>query len=1443
MSVPAQFFLEFARTEQADNPYGFRFATQTYTLRTEGGSVETVQVDWNRQLLEDLEAVRQPGRDPVIPQRIGEALRALLRSTSWPATEAELVAALRDGRDVVVNIRSAAAELYALPWELLTLRATRQHLGELPQVLLRYAWPEVQAAAAEPLARRENGRILFAYSSAGGQVPAAQHLARIQAACRSASLPFSPARDLLEEASSSSLVAALDAARREGAPIAVLHLLCHGTTVGQTFALMLRAETPEGGVAYLDAGRLRERLSPYAGMVRLVVLAACDSGNSGALGNQLGSLAQTLHCAGFAQVVASRYPLSVAGSIEFTEAFYGELLGGPASVEQAFLSARRRLAADSAELDWASLQIYGAASQGEGRPLIFRPYSGLRAFAPEQRRFFFGREREIKELVADWQGLHERRQPRLLAVDGASGTGKSSVVFAGALTELLAVLGARAVSSRLRPGSAPEQELGKALATRPAGAPLLLIVDQLEELFTQCEDPSARQRFARQLYALACAAESGVSVLLTIRSDYVGRCGELVLDDSGLRLDRLIYDEAHRVSIAQMSPQQLRQVIELPAQRVGLRLENGLVERMLKDVDSEPGALPLLADVLDQLWLEREGSLLTQAAYDRLGGVTGALHGRADALIAALSDGERRQARRLLLRLGRGLLDLHQGVRQRLPVAAQRPADAEQARDYDRALAALVEERLLVLDLDGNEPMVEVAHEALLRRWPLLTRWAQEDRQLLAQLDTLDAWVRQWQQHRTLLSGDQLGYAAEVASRHGEELSSAARELLSQSQAERARAEERNHFARDCLRMLAVSALASDPTRQAAILREVESRDPSAVPNWLRTTIDLMQGSALMLVETSEQAQPLTGVRFRPDGQRFLTTSVDGTARTFGLDGSCRKTLSGHSGAIHSADWSPDGTRLVTAAADATAILHSNAGQECLSGHQAEICHVSFSPDGSRIATASLDGTVRIWRDQKPPCILEVGASVLHAAWSPDGRWLVSCSVDARVRLWPVDGGRDPIVLEGHEDSVVMAAWNASGTHFVTASDDGTARLWSRSGEEPSIVLSGGPEGVAGAAFSPDAATVALALKNGRVLLYALPALGEPTVLETGRAALIMLEWNRQGTGLLAASADGCVYVFRTELLQSPLTLRGHKGAVRGAAWSPDGTRIVSGSSDGKARVWDAVRSELLTPTRMGEERKPRDSFLWAIAAQTPDVVTESASPDGKWRASIDADGCSITISSREDGKLLRALPSSGHEVSGLVWSPDSQRLVTLCADSCARLWSLAGGEPVTLRGHTSSITCAAVSRDGRRVVTGSWDWTARVFNSDGSGEPRVLDGHQQVVTLVAFDPDGSRILTLSDDGYTRLWLESGDCLTLLNAGKDCGVGISSDWRHLVTELPDQTRLRWDLELDPARLIERLWRATSFCLPVSERERYLLETHDMALKNYEASQRRTTSRD
>ena len=276
---------------------------------------------------------------------------------------------------------------------------------------------------------------------------------------------------------------------------------------------------------------------------------------------------------------------------------------------------------------------------GASAPLAECPYRGLPAFEAGDRRFFFGRE----ALVADVIG---RLEPgRLLAVVGASGSGKSSLLRAGVAAAVRAgEVDGFAHATLLVPGADPVLDVEDA-------PDRLLVVDQFEELFTLCADADRRRSFIDGLLALRCA------VVIGVRADVYARLS----GHAGLA--RAV--AANQVLLGPMSADELARAITEPARLAGLRLEPGLVELVLRDVADEPGALPLLSHALRATWDRRDGRTLTVEGYRASGGVATAIARTADAVVDALPEEQRRLARGVFLRmteLGEGIEDTRRRV-------------------------------------------------------------------------------------------------------------------------------------------------------------------------------------------------------------------------------------------------------------------------------------------------------------------------------------------------------------------------------------------------------------------------------------------------------------------------------------------------------------------------------------------------------------------------------------------------------------------------------------------------------------------------------------------------------------------------------------------------------------------------------------------------------------
>ncbi|MFC8077623.1 hypothetical protein ACFUN8_19050 [Streptomyces sp. NPDC057307] len=420
------------------------------------------------------------------------------------------------------------------------------------------------------------------------------------------------------------------------------------------------------------------------------------------------------------------------------------------------------------------------------------PYPGLARFGPGDREHFFGRD----ELRADLVALAGRR--RFAAVVGASGSGKSSLLRAGLIPVLRESTGpARPAAIRiLTPGEHPAKTHAHLLrpdGTAEESGDTVVVVDQFEETFTLCRDPAERAEFVRLLLR-ARAPGSRLRVIVAVRADFYGRCAEHHALADALKDATLL--------VGPMSPAQLREAVVGPATAERLIVERSLTARIVADVADEPGGLPLMSHALLETWRRRNGRTLTEAAYDAIGGVQGAIAHTAEGVFAGFTEDEARAAKALLLRLvspGDGTPD------------TRRPADRGEldatgldATGLDTAgllttglvttgpdttgpdttrnvLERLLRARLLTADATT----VNLAHEALITGWPRLGAWIDEDRDRLRLHRRLTAAARTWEElgrdSGALYRGAQLASAREAFGTGSGELNGTEHDFLAAS--------------------------------------------------------------------------------------------------------------------------------------------------------------------------------------------------------------------------------------------------------------------------------------------------------------------------------------------------------------------------------------------------------------------------------------------------------------------------------------------------------------------------------------------------------------------------------------------------------------------------------------------------------------------------------------
>jgi Novel STAND NTPase 1/Protein kinase domain/AAA ATPase domain len=426
---------------------------------------------------------------------------------------------------------------------------------------------------------------------------------------------------------------------------------------------------------------------------------------------------------------------------------------------------RQELRAAQADLTTSVVDLQQALGRVEADTAAAEqvcPYKGLASFDVADADAFFGREHLVAELVARLPGA------TLLGVVGPSGSGKSSIVRAG----LSAALASGALPGSqdwtqavIRPGEHPLDELARA-RRGSSGASLLLVVDQLEEVFTLCRDEAERMVF---LDALTRPAPHE-TVVIAARADFYGRFAALPA------LATQLAD--NHVLVGPMKPEDLRRAIELPARRAGLRIEPALVDALAADVVDEPGGLPLLSTALVELWQHRDGRTLRLETYRESGGVRGAVARIAEEAYEDFTPEQRETARGILLRLAS--VEGDTATRRRAPLAELELDTNEDAR---RVVTVLTDSRLVTV----SEEALEVAHEALLREWPRLREWLEEDAEGRRLHGHVIRAAREWNEAgrdaAEVYRGARLAAALDWAALHDSELNELERSFLAESQA------------------------------------------------------------------------------------------------------------------------------------------------------------------------------------------------------------------------------------------------------------------------------------------------------------------------------------------------------------------------------------------------------------------------------------------------------------------------------------------------------------------------------------------------------------------------------------------------------------------------------------------------------------------------------------
>ncbi|MGW3203783.1 nSTAND1 domain-containing NTPase [Streptomyces sp. NPDC001135] len=1086
------------------------------------------------------------------------------------------------------------------------------------------------------------------------------------------------------------------------------------------------------------------------------------------------------------------------------------------------------------------------------------PYRGLAPYRQEDARWFFGRERSTSALVAQLRAAE--RTGGLVMLVGASGAGKSSLLNAGLVPAVRggalrdgqgtgAALPAPGDGTadcvlHLVPGADPLGELVRrvpdlgavaadarraereamenpavpgsdsprvAKAAREAVAQWarregsgvcrpVVIVDQFEETFTLCPDEADRRTFLQLLHA-ACTPPAGpdgpapVLVVLGVRADFYEQClGYPELADA--------LQHRHMV-LGPLTSAELREAVTGPAKAVGLELEPGLAELIVREVSADgprgahdAGVLPLLSHALLATWQRRKAGRLTLAGYRAAGGIQGAVAATAERAWSGLDPAARTAARLLLLRLVRLGEDTQatrrRGTRRQLAQESADPGKTEES------LEALVRARLVTLDADT----VEITHEALLHAWPRLRHWIDDDRgdQLLRQRLEEDgrAWEDSGRDSSLLYRGSRLEQARSWARSAGDTyLTRSAVEFLAAAVRLRKRSVWVSRAAVAALVVLALvaggTAVIAWKQRDDAVFEQVvaeadrvEHTDPS-----LAAQLDLVAH------------------RLRPDDKGTYSRLISiGNAPL-------ATPLSGHTGAVYLTSFSPDGKTLATASYDRTVRLWNVADPhrpqplgKPLTGHTSWVSSAVFSPDGHTLASAGDDGTIRLWDVTDPARPAPIGkpltghrGTIYLIAFSPDGHTLASAGEDHTVRLWNTADphrARQLQVLRGHTAAARSLAFSPDGRTLAAGGDDDTILLWNTADpHRPTpyrTALKGHTDIVHSVAFSPDGHTLASGSADDTIRLWNVTDPARPTALGsplTGHAAPIWsVAFSPDGSRLAAASADSTASLWNVSDPSSPSQvgepLAGSSGEMYALGFSPDGRTLATGSGDSKVRLWSLPTSDIIGRTGafrpdgrvLGTAARDGRLRLWNVTR--PDRPVPLSRPfmrgDAGHRAlRFSPDGRVLAVLTYDHAVYLWNVSDPSHPVATgspialrtrfagpatIAFSPDGRTLATAYDDTTVRLWDItdpahpaALGKPLT--GHRGYVNAILFSPDGRTLASGSADSTVRLWNVTDPARPTALGrltDHSGPVNAIAFSPDGHVLASGSDDDTVRLW-------------------------------------------------------------------------------------------